>query len=134
MVNGAGLAMATLDEVKNHGLDPANFLDIGGGANSERVAKAIEIITADPGVQVILINIFGGITQCDQVAQGVIEALRGREKLLPMIVRLEGTRVEEGRKLFQATTLPIIPVANLREASREIKKQLNLINCRDGEF
>ena len=86
MVNGAGLAMATLDEIKNHGLEPANFLDIGGGANSERVSKAIEIITSDVRVQMILINIFGGITQCDQVAQGVIDVLKGKKKLLPMIV------------------------------------------------
>ena len=121
MVNGAGLAMATLDAIKNQGLEPANFLDIGGGANSERVEKAIEIITSDPHVRIILINIFGGITQCDQVAQGVIEALKGKKKLLPMVVRLEGTRVEEGRNLFQATMLPITPVANLTEAGREIK-------------
>jgi succinyl-CoA synthetase beta subunit len=128
MVNGAGLAMATLDEIKNHGLEPANFLDIGGGADSERVSKAIEIITSDARVQVILINIFGGITQCDQVAQGVIDALKGKKKLLPMVVRLEGTRVEEGRHLFQATTLPIISVANLKSAAREIKKLLKAEN------
>ncbi len=130
MVNGAGLAMATLDEIKNHGLEPANFLDIGGGANSERVSKAIEIITSDARVQVILINIFGGITQCDQVAQGVIDALKGKKKLLPMVVRLEGTRVEEGRKLFQSTALPITPVANLSEAAREIKKHLKYVHSR----
>ncbi|MBI1975892.1 MAG: ADP-forming succinate--CoA ligase subunit beta [Candidatus Omnitrophica bacterium] len=128
MVNGAGLAMATLDEIKNHGLEPANFLDIGGGANSERVAKAIEIITSDARVQVILINIFGGITQCDQVAQGVIDALKGRKRLLPMVVRLEGTRVEEGRKLFQSTSLPITPAGNLSEAAKEIKKHLKHVH------
>ncbi len=129
MVNGAGLAMATLDEVKNDGLEPANFLDVGGGAGSERVAKALQIITADPRVKAILINIFGGITQCDEVARGVINALRGRKLHTPLVVRLEGTRVEEGRKLFKESGLAIESVSNLSEAAQVIKIQLKSL-CR----
>jgi succinyl-CoA synthetase beta subunit len=102
IVNGAGLAMATMDLVKNYGAEPANFLDVGGGASSEQVGKALNIVLSDNRVKAVLINIFGGITRCDVVAQGLIEAISGREINLPLVVRLAGTNEEEGRRKLES--------------------------------
>jgi succinyl-CoA synthetase beta subunit len=100
MVNGAGLAMATMDIIKHFGGEPANFLDIGGGANSERVAAALRIILADPSVKAVLFNIFGGITRCDEVARGIVEAMAEIATTVPMVIRLVGTNAEEGRQIL----------------------------------
>jgi succinyl-CoA synthetase beta subunit len=100
IVNGAGLAMATMDAVKLHGGDPANFLDVGGGASADQVAKAFSLVTADPNVRAILINIFGGITRGDVVAQGITEALRRVDVPVPIVVRLSGTNAEEGQRIL----------------------------------
>jgi succinyl-CoA synthetase beta subunit len=100
MVNGAGLAMATMDIIKLHGGEPANFLDIGGGAGADKVAAALEIILGDANVKVVLINIFGGITRCDEVARGLLEALAEKPTSVPMVIRLVGTNEAEGRQLL----------------------------------
>jgi succinyl-CoA synthetase beta subunit len=100
MVNGAGLAMATMDVIKLYGGDPANFLDIGGGAGAEKVAAALRILLSDPNVQAVLFNIFGGITRCDEVARGILLALEEVKPDLPMVVRLVGTNEEQGRQLL----------------------------------
>ncbi len=100
MVNGAGLAMATMDIIKLYGGEPANFLDIGGGAKSDTVAAALRIILSDPNVKAILFNIFGGITRCDEVAQGILDALKEVRTDVPMIARLVGTNEEEGRRIL----------------------------------
>ncbi|MFH0812638.1 MAG: ADP-forming succinate--CoA ligase subunit beta [Pseudomonadota bacterium] len=119
MVNGAGLAMTTMDLIKLAGGDPANFLDVGGGASAEQVEKAFRILTSDPKVKVILVNIFGGILRCDRVATGLIEAASKIEKKLPMVVRLQGTNVEEGRKLLQESSLTFEVAEELYEAARK---------------
>ncbi len=106
MVNGAGLAMATMDIVKHYGSEPANFLDIGGGAKAEKVATALRIILADPKVKAILFNIFGGITRCDEVAKGILEALNEVPTDIPMVARLVGTNYEEGRAILEAANFP----------------------------
>ena len=106
MVNGAGLAMATMDIVKHYGAEPANFLDIGGGAKAEKVAAALRIILADPNVKAILFNIFGGITRCDEVAKGILEALEEVPTDIPMVARLVGTNYEEGRAILEAANFP----------------------------
>jgi succinyl-CoA synthetase beta subunit len=106
MVNGAGLAMATMDIVKNYGGEPANFLDIGGGAKAEKVAAALRIILADPKVKAVLFNIFGGITRCDEVARGILEALQGVQTDVPMVARLVGTNEEEGRRILAEANFP----------------------------
>ncbi len=106
MVNGAGLAMATMDIVKHYGSEPANFLDIGGGAKAEKVATALRIILADPKVKAILFNIFGGITRCDEVAKGILEALKEVPTDIPMVARLVGTNYEEGRAILEAANFP----------------------------
>jgi succinyl-CoA synthetase beta subunit len=100
MVNGAGLAMATMDIIKLYGAEPANFLDIGGGAKSDKVAAALRIILSDPNVKAVLLNIFGGITRCDEVARGILAALEGVPTDVPMIARLVGTNEEEGRRIL----------------------------------
>jgi succinyl-CoA synthetase beta subunit len=117
MVNGAGLAMATLDVIKLHGGQPANFLDVGGGITKERVAAAFRLILSEPRVKAILVNIFGGIVRCDLIAEGVIEAARETGAELPIVVRLEGTNAEEGRALLQQSGLALIPAATLDEAA-----------------
>jgi len=117
MVNGAGLAMTTMDLIKLAGGEPANFLDVGGGATAERVEKAFRILTSDPKVKVILVNIFGGILRCDRVATGVIEAASKIEKRLPMVVRLQGTNVDEGRKLLRESSLTFEVAEELYEAA-----------------
>ncbi|MCX8031345.1 MAG: ADP-forming succinate--CoA ligase subunit beta [Thermodesulfovibrionales bacterium] len=117
MVNGAGLAMTTMDLIKLAGGNPANFLDVGGGASAERVEKAFRILTSDPKVKAILVNIFGGILRCDRVANGLIEAASKIEMKLPMVVRLQGTNVEEGRRLLQNSNLKFEVAEELYEAA-----------------
>ena len=106
-VNGAGLAMATMDLVKYYGGEPANFLDIGGSSNPDKVVAALEIITSDPNVNVILFNIFGGITRCDDIANGILQATKEFEVKVPIVIRLVGTNEEEGRKLLEGTDFEV---------------------------
>jgi succinyl-CoA synthetase beta subunit len=120
MVNGAGLAMATMDIIKLHGAEPANFLDVGGGANKEKVTQAFKLILSDPNVKGILINIFGGIMRCDTIAEGVIAAAKEVSLSVPLVVRLEGTNVELGRKMLGSSGLDIIPADNLDDAAKKI--------------
>jgi len=119
MVNGAGLAMGTMDIIKYLGASPANFLDVGGGASVERVATAFQILMQAPALNSVLINIFGGIVRCDRVAKGIIEALQTVEVTTPVTVRLQGTNAEEGRKLLQESSLEFIVAATLDEAARK---------------
>ncbi len=119
MVNGAGLAMATMDVIKLYGGEPANFLDVGGGASAEQVTAAFKILLADPNTKAILVNIFGGIMKCDVIAQGVITAAREVKLSVPLVVRLEGTNVELGRKMLQESGLPIITAGNLDDAAQK---------------
>ena len=120
MVNGAGLAMATMDIIKLHGGDPANFLDVGGGATTERVAEAFKLITSDTKVKAILVNIFGGIVRCDLIAEGIITAVREVGLDIPVVVRLEGTRVEEGKLLLNQSGLKIISADGLSDAADKV--------------
>lgn len=120
MVNGAGLAMATMDIIKLYGGDPANFLDVGGGATKERVAEAFRIILSDPNVEGILVNIFGGIMRCDVIAEGVITAARELGLTMPLVVRLEGTNVDKGKKLLRESGLNIIAADNLADAAAKV--------------
>ena len=115
MVNGAGLAMATMDLIKRAGHEPANFLDVGGGANADMIEQGFRILIADPGVRTILINIFGGILRCDVLARGVVEAARGVGLDLPVVVRMEGTNAGEGRRILAGSGLDLIPAADLGE-------------------
>ena len=119
MVNGAGLAMATMDLIKLHGGAPANFLDVGGGATAETVSKAFKIILADTNVKAILVNIFGGIMRCDIIAEGIITAVKDVGVEIPVIVRLEGTNVELGRKMLSESGLSIISAAGLTDAAKQ---------------
>jgi len=119
MVNGAGLAMATMDTIKLHGGEPANFLDVGGGATTEKVKAAFSIITSDPEVKAIFVNIFGGIMKCDTIAQGVIAAARDTGLEVPLVVRLAGTNVELGKKLLEDSGLPIIAADSMGDGARE---------------
>ena len=120
MVNGAGLAMATMDIIKLYGAEPANFLDVGGGASKEKVTAAFKIITADPNVKGILVNIFGGIMRCDVIAEGVVAAAREVNLNVPLVVRLEGTNVELGKQIMSESGLPIIPADDLADAAEKI--------------
>jgi len=120
MVNGAGLAMATMDVIKLHGGEPANFLDVGGGASKETVAKAFQIVLSDDKVQGVLVNIFGGIMKCDVIAEGVIAAVKEVDLKVPLVVRLEGTNVEQGKRLLEESGLPIITASDLDEAAAKI--------------
>ncbi len=120
MVNGAGLAMATMDIIKLFGAEPANFLDVGGGASKEKVTAAFKIITADPKVKGILINIFGGIMKCDVIAEGVIAAVKEVGLAVPLVVRLEGTNVDLGKKIIRESGLNVIPADDLEDAARKI--------------
>lgn len=122
MVNGAGLAMATMDLIKHHGGMPANFLDVGGGATAETVTKAFKIILADQNVQAILVNIFGGIMRCDIIATGIITAVKEVEMTIPVIVRLEGTNVELGKKMLRESGLNIISAEHLTDAAEQAVK------------
>ena len=120
MVNGAGLAMATMDIIKLYGSEPANFLDVGGGATKEKVTEAFKIILSDENVEGILVNIFGGIMRCDIIAEGVVAAARELSLNVPLVVRLEGTNVEEGKEIMANSGLPIIAADNLNDAAEKI--------------
>ncbi|HQT61293.1 MAG: succinate--CoA ligase subunit beta [Acidiphilium sp. 37-67-22] len=120
MVNGAGLAMATMDIIKLYGAEPANFLDVGGGATKERVTAAFKIILSDPNVEGILVNIFGGIMRCDVIAEGVVAAAREVSLSVPLVVRLEGTNVQLGKDILSKSGLPIIAADNLADAAQKI--------------
>ena len=122
MVNGAGLAMATMDIIKLYGAEPANFLDIGGGATKEKVTAAFKIITADARVKGILVNIFGGIAKCDVIAEGVIAAVKDVGLAVPLVVRLEGTNVDLGKKIIRESGLNVIPADDLNDAAAKIVK------------
>ncbi len=120
MVNGAGLAMATMDIIKLYGGEPANFLDVGGGATRERVTAAFRLLLSDPNVEGVLVNIFGGIMRCDVIAEGVVAAAREVNLNVPLVVRLEGTNVELGKRILSQSGLPIIPADDLADAARKI--------------
>ena len=119
MVNGAGLAMATMDIIKLYGASPANFLDVGGGASTERVTAAFQIILSDPNVRGILVNIFGGIMRCDVIAEGIVTAARKTQLGVPLVVRLEGTNVEQGKAILADSGLPILAAADLADAAEK---------------
>ncbi len=120
LVNGAGLAMATMDIIKLHGGEPANFLDVGGGASKEKVAHAFKIILKDPKVKAILVNIFGGIMKCDVIAEGIIAAAKELKLQVPLVVRLEGTHVDRGKELLKQSGLKIIPADGLTDAAKKV--------------
>ena len=120
MVNGAGLAMATMDIIKLYGMEPANFLDVGGGASKEKVTAAFKIITADPKVRGILVNIFGGIMKCDVIAAGVVDAVKEVGLEVPLVVRLEGTNVEQGKKIINESGLNVVSANDLDDAAQKI--------------
>jgi succinyl-CoA synthetase beta subunit len=120
LVNGAGLAMATMDIIKYHGGNPANFLDVGGGATEQQVTEAFKILVADPKVKAILVNIFGGIMQCDIIAHGIINAVKAVNLPVPLVVRLEGTNVEAGKKLIAESGLPVITANDLTDAAVKV--------------
>jgi len=122
MVNGAGLAMASLDIIKMYGGEPANFLDVGGGASKEKVSSAFKIILSDTGVKGILVNIFGGIMRCDIIAEGIVAAAKELKISVPLVVRLEGTNVNEGKKILENSSIEIIPASNLDDAAKKIVK------------
>ena len=122
MVNGAGLAMATMDIIKLYGGAPANFLDVGGGATKERVTTAFKLILSDPNVEAILVNIFGGIMRCDVIAEGVVAAAREVSLSVPLVVRLEGTNVELGKKLLAESNLDIVSADSLADAAEKVVK------------
>ena len=124
MVNGAGLAMATMDIIKLHGQEPANFLDVGGGASKEKVSAAFKIILSDKNVKGILINIFGGIMRCDVLAQGIVEAAKETKINIPLVVRLAGTNSKEGKKILDESGLKIISASDLGDAAKKIVKQV----------
>jgi succinyl-CoA synthetase beta subunit len=128
MVNGAGLAMATMDIIKLYGAEPANFLDVGGGASKEKVTAAFKIITADPNVKGILVNIFGGIMRCDIIAEGVIAAVKDVGLKVPLVVRLEGTNVNEGKAIINQSGLNVISADDLSDAAEKIVKAVKGAN------
>ncbi|HSR57425.1 MAG TPA: ADP-forming succinate--CoA ligase subunit beta [Candidatus Binataceae bacterium] len=123
-VNGAGLAMATMDIVKHFGAEPANFLDVGGGANTEKVAAAFRILLSDQRVKAVLINIFGGIMQCDVLAKGVVEAARQVNLKLPLVVRMEGTNVEQGKQILKDSGIKVISAADMADAARRVTEAI----------
>ncbi len=125
MVNGAGLAMATMDIIKHHGGKPANFLDVGGGASQEKVAAGFKILLSDPKVKAILVNIFGGIMSCKTLASGIVAAAKELNINVPLVVRMEGTEVEEGRTILSRSGLPILAAQNLTEAAEKVVKAIN---------
>lgn len=124
MVNGAGLAMATMDIIKLNGAEPANFLDVGGGADKERVIKAFKIILSDPSVKAILVNIFGGIMRCDIIAEGVVAAAKEVGLSVPLVVRLEGTNVEKGKEIMANSGIDIVSADNLGDAAEKVVKAM----------
>jgi succinyl-CoA synthetase beta subunit len=127
MVNGAGLAMATMDIIKLYGAEPANFLDVGGGATKEKVAAAFKIITSDPNVKGILVNIFGGIMRCDVIAEGVVAAVKEVGLRVPLVVRLEGTNVERGKHITSTSGLNVISADDLDDAAQKIVKAVKAV-------
>ena len=127
LVNGAGLAMATMDIIKLHGGDPANFLDVGGGATADQVTEAFRLITSDSSVQAILVNIFGGIMRCDVIAQGIIAAALELKLKIPIVVRLQGTRVEDAKALIAASNLRILACDNLDEAAKMVVRLSDIV-------
>jgi succinyl-CoA synthetase beta subunit len=130
MVNGAGLAMATMDIIKLYGGEPANFLDVGGTADAERVEKAFRIILKDPNVKAILVNIFGGIVRCDRVAQGIVDAYKNIGNIpVPIIVRLQGTNAEEAKKLIDESGLKVYSVISLKDAAEKVKEVLQEVEA-----
>ena len=126
MVNGAGLAMATMDIVKFFGAEPANFLDVGGGANTEKVAAAFRILLSDSRVKAVLINIFGGIMQCDVLAQGVVEAAKQVKLSIPLVVRMEGTNVDKGKKILAESGIKVITAADMADAARRVTQAIGV--------
>ncbi len=120
MVNGAGLAMATMDIIKHYGAEPANFLDVGGGASAEQVTRAFQLILSDPKVKAVLVNIFGGIMRCDTIAEGIIAAAKTVDLRVPLVVRLQGTNVDVGRKMLAESGLPIITAETMSEAAEKV--------------
>jgi succinyl-CoA synthetase beta subunit len=127
MVNGAGLAMATMDIIKLNGMFPANFLDVGGGANKEKVTAAFKIILSDPAVKGILVNIFGGIMKCDIIAEGIVAAAKEVNLSVPLVVRLEGTNVELGKQILEGSGLPIVSASDLGDAAKKIVAEVKAL-------
>ncbi|HEU4809026.1 MAG TPA: succinate--CoA ligase subunit beta, partial [Sphingomicrobium sp.] len=127
MVNGAGLAMATMDIIKLNGAFPANFLDVGGGASKEKVTAAFKIILSDPAVKGILVNIFGGIMRCDIIAEGIVAAAREMDIKVPLVVRLEGTNVQQGKDILASSGLAIIPADDLGDAARKVVAEVKQV-------
>ncbi|MGG7055015.1 malate--CoA ligase subunit beta [Nitrosomonas sp. ANs5] len=127
MINGAGLAMATMDMIKLAGGEPANFLDVGGGASAERTEKAFRLVLADQGVKAMLVNIFAGINRCDWIAEGVVQAVRNIGMNVPLVVRLSGTNVEEGRRIIAESGLPIITAETLADAAEKVVQARNQV-------
>jgi len=132
MINGAGLAMATMDMIKLAGGEPANFLDVGGGASPERTEKAFRLVLADEGVKAMLVNIFAGINRCDWIAEGVVQAVKKIDMQIPLIVRLSGTNVEAGRKIIEESGLPIITANTLAEAAEKAVQARNEQVAKEG--
>lgn len=132
MINGAGLAMATMDMIKLAGGEPANFLDVGGGASAERTEKAFRLVLADKGVKAMLVNIFAGINRCDWIAEGVVHAVKNIDMKIPLIVRLSGTNVKEGRRIIAESGLPIIMAETLAEAAEKAVQARNEMVARKG--
>ncbi len=132
MINGAGLAMATMDMIKLAGGEPANFLDVGGGASAERTEKAFRLVLADTNVKAMLVNIFAGINRCDWIAQGVVQAVKNIDMKVPLIVRLSGTNVEEGRRIIAESGLPIITAETLAEAAEKAVAARNQVVANQG--
>ena len=122
MVNGAGLAMATMDIIKARGGTPANFLDVGGSASEEQVVEAFKILTADPKVKAILVNIFGGIMKCDVIASGIVNAAKEVGLKVPLVVRLEGTNVEKGKEIINSSDVDVIAADDLKDGAQKIVK------------
>ena len=132
LVNGAGLAMATMDIIKLYAAEPANFLDVGGGATKEKVSEGFKIILSDPNVKGILVNIFGGILRCDIIAEGIIAAAREMSLKVPLVVRLEGTNVELGKEIIKKSGLQVIPADNLADAAEKIVREVKKVGRKAG--
>jgi malate-CoA ligase subunit beta len=133
MINGAGLAMATMDMIKLAGGEPANFLDVGGGASAERTEKAFRLVLADKGVKAMLVNIFAGINRCDWIAEGVVHAVKNIDMRVPLVVRLSGTNVEEGRRIIEESGLPIVSAETLAEAAYKVVQARNEVVAAEGK-
>lgn len=133
MINGAGLAMATMDMIKLAGGEPANFLDVGGGASAERTEKAFRLVLADKGVKAMLVNIFAGINRCDWIAEGVVHAVKNIEMKVPLVVRLSGTNVAEGQRIIAESGLPIITAGTLAEAAEKVVQARNEVVAKECE-